>query len=258
MADAKKDWTQLVFGALSLQRSNRPGVSLGLTIRFGIEKIWIRRLSMWRRPLRIGVREANLKFILTNALMPDDDWAFDQRLDMSLEVKRTESATLTVGNEHEASGNLKASLTGALDAKHGASPVKASAGWDAAIQDKSKQSGERKDEVMDEFQFQRQLVTSSGGPSNPVWNVRSLMATEVLRGPAIKTQYFARVIEDGNEPQLKLVAEIPRSGILVEDETGSFKTPNKRTLARYMIQRALCDQPITLDEVDELPETEVS
>ncbi len=243
----RENWSQLIFGALTLQRSNRPGASVGLTIRFGLEKFWIRR-RIWPRSIRIGVREADFKFVLTDAIMPDEDWTYERLMSPRLDVKRTEFSTLTTLGENQLGNDLTATLAGALKAGSKESQAEASLNMVRAVKKSEKNSEEQKKNITEEYSYKKPLVTSSGGPANPCWNIKSVLAKDFLRGLAIKTGYFARIVENGAAPSVSLVAEIPSTGVLVEDETGCFETLNKRIVARRRIQKALCDHPIVLHD----------
>lgn len=246
--ERKRRWTNLVYGALKSGSSNKAGASIGLTVRFGIETISIWRFGLWRRTLRFGVREANLVFLLSNVKMPDEDWAIDHTPEQSQTLGRTKTYEENLGRESELRTQIgtNTKLAGGIS-------IGGELGFGLSGERKEKFLGEDKTVVTDTFQVEQRMITARGGPDNPTWNIRTPHDVDVLEGTKIKTAYFARAVPNGSNPMLELVLEVPRTAIRIEDETGAFTSKNKKVIARLRIEKALCGEPTTLDNL-QLPE----
>ena len=238
---------RLVNGSMKECQSNRDGWSFGLTIRFGLYETRLFRISFTDNSLEIGVRAARLDFNLTDALMPDEDWAHDD--------VTNENVKLTVEKTLEASN-------AASKARHDGSSIDlgglASLSKNLEIRLSNKLSTERssakkldrseKQQTVESYNHERHALIAIGSEKHPAWQVQSTLDNKVLLGTAVKSSYFARVTEAGGSPRVALTATISPTDIFVRDRTGAFEPVNKRLLAMVRIRRELCRNAIPLDE----------
>lgn len=239
---------KLVFGQIKQTESNREGWSFGLSLRFGLLPISFRRLGVFPSQITIGVTEADIVFDLENVTMPDEDWAFDTSMQKNLEVaiERTAEAGKDSATEGTASREGEGSFAGEA---HANPKFSLSAKLKQAQSEKTATTDKIKVQVLEKYTVSRSLLVASGGPSAPSWNVSSFFKDQVLRGTAVKTNYFARALPIGEGSKLSLKATIPEHALKIRDETGAFTHINRRILALARIRKELCREGIELHQV---------
>ena len=245
----QRNWLDLVYARLSTHQSNRPGIGLGLTIRFGLESQSFLQFGLIKRTIRVGIKEAELIFTLNDTIMPDDDWLFDEPIlpahEVLIEAQKLMSTKTSNQNRRQSTSTLR------LDSKSSATSV----GVDLDLEQLSnistdKGQSKKNDQVRSEkFRSLFLSVQALGGQENPRWLIRSPPGMEVLIGAIIKTQHFAHARPVGGSPRISLQLRIPPHAIVIESANGGFDTINKRIIAHRRITRDLTKEPLILNEI---------
>ena len=241
---------RLIHGAMKETNvSNREGWSFGLTIRFGIEPFKFFTLGMIPRSMTLAITEATVVFDLEEATMPDEDWAFDDPPPSSLEISREVLKEETGDQLQERTDASERNSSASGEAQ--ASPkLSFSTALKQAGSKKSSQTRRARKQSVEKYVHTQHMITSSGGSDDPSWTIAALIEGQILKGPAIKANYFARVLPKGQNASVSMKAVIPEHAIRIQDDTGAFKHVNRRLLALRRIKKALCDQPISLQDVE--------
>jgi hypothetical protein len=232
----------LVYSSLRTAESNKPGLNVHFTLRFGEQRFHVQKLGYTALDLFVGVRHAFLNFSLEDCSMPDEDWAIDPPIETNREVSRVVGASKA--NSAQSEDASKASL--GVKVAGGAIPTGelTSTGEVAISEARESKSTE---EISDEFERTISFVTARGGPDNPSWDIRPPSDELILRGALFKDQRFSRVVLTGDKPQAVVSLEIPKDGLVIKDETGAYNSlPNKLGLTRMLLTRAFCKDPLLL------------
>jgi hypothetical protein len=232
----------LVYSSLRTAKSNKPGQSVHLTLRFGQERFRFERLGITLADLYVGIRRAFLNFSLNDCLMPDEDWAVDPPIEVGRAISRT------VGDSHSSKRQTSKSAKSSVGASLSSDAVpggKLSSKIEVAVAEKIEQQAAEM--VSDEFERTLQFVSARGGPRNPSWDIGCPPDDTILRGALFKDQHFCRVVATGDHPHATVSLEIPKNGLVIKDQTGAFDfLPNKRALTRMLLSQAFCKQPLLL------------
>lgn len=129
-----------------------------------------------------------------------------------------------------------------------------------------KQTGSRKDshstkarsQSVEKYVHTKHSITSSGGPEYPSWKIASPIKDQILEGPAIKANKFARVLPTGPNARVLMKVVIPEHAIRIQDSTGAFNHVNKQILGLRRIRKSLCDQAIMIQDLKVGKEVEQS
>ena len=127
--------TRLLYGALKEVKSNRDGWSFGLTLRFGLEKFKFFRFGVFPRQISIGVTEATISFRLEDAIMPDEDWAFDTPTSLSIDIHRENTWEVRVDQALEQSKGKSLDFSGSGEGQV-SSKVTIGAAFKKTVEDK--------------------------------------------------------------------------------------------------------------------------
>jgi hypothetical protein len=224
----------LAFGEIKRIPSNRPGWTFALTLRFSEEAFEFRRiLSLGLRKARlfIGIKSANVLFLLNDCTLPDDDWEFDPSAETHRSVMRKLStATQKEGEsrgEAEASGNI------GMESRE----FKATVSGRARTSKKAKRS--LKIEIEDTFRKKIAYIAPAGGPRAPKWVIEAPSDLPNLQGTILKSRRFARAEITGGNPQIEMQLEIPEHAIVVRDDDGIFRGINQQRIAKIRIKKTL-------------------
>lgn len=229
--------------------SNRDGWSFGVALRFGFEAFKFFKLGIIPKRITLGITEASLVFELEDAMMPDDDWAFDEPPTSRLEVSSEVTHEQDDNQAHSRSSALEKSA--AVGGEAQSSPkMSLSGAFKRTGSQKSSKSNKIRSQTVEKFVHTQHMISSSGGPYDPCWTVTSLIEDQILRGPALKTSYFARVVPTGDPARVTMKAVIPEHAIRIRDHTGAFQSPNKRLIGLRRIRKELCNRPIDLHEAE--------
>ncbi|WP_036221834.1 hypothetical protein [Maritalea myrionectae] len=238
--------TRLIFGSMKESQSNREGWSFGLTVRLGTYRARFFKLSLFDSSLEIGVRAVKIAFDLSDAKMPDDDWAHDSVTNENLTVARERTHETEGGSSRSKTGkaSLELAASASIEDKPGG---KFSHGLKSEAGISRTQDQVQKESLIDKYTYERHAVVAVGDEKHPAWILEAVLEHSILLGTALKSPYFARVVADGPSPKVALHATISPHDVFVRDRTGAFGSVNKRLIAKIRIRRTLCKTPIPLD-----------
>ena len=228
----------LAFGEIKRISSNRPGWSFALTLRFSEEAFEFRRilsLGLKKARLFIGVKSANVLFLLNDCTLPDDDWEFDP----AAETQRSVVRKLSTATQSE--GVLRGETEAGGDVGIEGQEIKATVSGKTRTSKKASRS--LKIEIEDTFRKKIAYIAAAGGPRSPKWVIEAPSDLPHLRGTILKSRRFARAEIIGARPQIEMQLEIPEHAIVVRDDDGIFRGVNQQKVAKIRIKKALSRNP---------------
>jgi hypothetical protein len=233
----------LVYSSIRTAKSNKPGHSVHLTLRFGEQRFHFQKLGVTIADLYVGVCHAFLNFGLNDCVMPDEDWAIDPPIEVERAVDRV------VGDTHSGKQHRSASSKGSLKGAVSAAAPTGESGAEVEVATAESTEQQTRETVSDQFARTLSFVTARGGPGNPSWDIGCPSDDRILRGALFKDQHFCRVVPTGDTPQATVTLEIPKDGLVIKDKTGAYDLlPNKRALTRMLLSREFCQEPLLLIE----------
>jgi hypothetical protein len=235
----------LVNGSLKKGRSNRKGVGLDLTLRFGEDRLTFTYAGITLIDVGIGIRSAFLNWTLYNCHLPEGEWMLDPKIESTLTVQRTSTDTLSQKND-DARGlyatiacNSEPSLALVELLKLGAKR-------------QHTRSAERTEghEVKDTFEQVICTITARGNSHLPSWQIEAPPGRQTLRGTLLADQRFALAVGTGPHASISISLEVPRHGYLLRAECGELaRAPNKWGLTRLLLQKRLLSKPIHITQI---------
>lgn len=242
-------WLKLANGQLTAQMSNKPGIGVGVSLRFDLQAFTFRRFGLFERRIKIGVNEAELLLRLTNGEMPDEDWAFDEPIqnhrEVSYEIKDTLSSINEISQAYEVAANWNVGLEGTDEHRK----AYAKTGSEAKLQAQKKRSRSDAFDRTIKFSAMYKFVRALGNIKKPRWLITSPPELPVLRGTVIKTEYFARFCPSGSRAKIDMFVDIPKHAIVIQDESGAFASVNKRIMAHVRVAKDISSEPLPLDSL---------
>ena len=242
-------WLKLANGHLTAKPSNKPGIGVGMSLRFDLQAFTFRRFGLFERKIRIGVNEAELLLRLRNGEMPDEDWAYDDPIQSHREISYELKNNISNVNEDGRVYELVANFNVGVDRTHTKRSTCARAGSAAKLQKQEKRTRSDAFDSTVKFSAIHKFVTALGDMKKPRWLIKSPPELPVLRGSVIKTEHFARFCSNGSGARIDMFVEIPRHAIVIQDESGAFNSVNKRILAHIRVAKDISREPLSLDSL---------
>jgi hypothetical protein len=236
----------LVNGSLRKGRSNRKGVAVYLTLRFGEDRLSFRIAGLTLVDVGVGIRTAYLNWTLKDCSLPEGGWTLNPQIEAAVTVQRQLSDTTHRTHEERERSKSAAEIGGVLSKAAPSVRTKADSERLRAI----KSGRTETHEIKDNFKQVLCTVIARGTSSLPSWHLEVPPGHQSLRGTLIDDQRFALAIATGPSPSAQVFLEVPRHGYALKAEGGELaKTPNKWGLTRLLLQKHLLSKPIPIAEI---------
>ncbi|WDI32359.1 hypothetical protein PUV54_04025 [Hyphococcus flavus] len=238
----------LISASIRKEETNRDGWSFSAPIRFNEDTITFKRfslLSSGKPTITVGLSLVHLHFILDDCVLPEDGWAFDPPIQVERKLLREATKALKGSQERATSTKSSHGAEGELSPTTPKASIKTQ-----AEAGKTEKAGSAEEHVVkDAYNEILHYVSAAGNDKDPRWTVRGPEG-QCLNGVAFKNGPFAHAKIIGENPSIKIEADIPEYGLMISDDNHVFRTANKVAIGKILFKKKFLGRRFELTKAD--------